>query len=46
MGYLSTFWSYGYTRLARKLRTFLATSGIDAVPPLKRTDVINMLEKV
>jgi hypothetical protein len=45
MGYLSTFWSFGYTRLSRKLRAFLDYDGIGDAPKIRRTDVINMLEK-
>ncbi|KAG7671763.1 hypothetical protein KSW81_004649 [Nannochloris sp. 'desiccata'] len=45
MGYLSTFWSFGYTRLSRKLRAFLDFNGTGAAPKIRRTDVINMLEK-
>jgi Protein of unknown function (DUF3611) len=45
LGFLSTFWSFGYTRLSTKLRNFLdAPPGAD-VPRIRRSDVINMLEK-
>ena len=45
MGFLSTFWSFGYTRLSRKLRAFLDYDGIGEAPKIRRSDVINMLEK-
>ena len=44
-GFLSTFWSFGYVRLARKLRTFLDSDGAGNAPRVRRSDVINMLEK-
>lgn len=44
-GFLSTFWSFGYVRLSRKLRQFLDSDGSDNAPRIRRTDVINMLEK-
>lgn len=46
MGFLSTFWSFGYTRLASRLRAFLEASSLEAAPKVRRSDVINMLEKV
>lgn len=45
LGFLSTFWSYGYTRLARRLAAFLDFSGEGEPPKIRRSDVINMLEK-
>ena len=45
MGFLSTFWSFGYTRLSRKLRAFLDYNGTGEAPKIRRNDVINMLEK-
>lgn len=42
-GFLSTFWSFGYVRLSRKLRLFLDDSKSSA--KVRRSDVINMLEK-
>jgi hypothetical protein len=44
-GYLSTFWSFGYTRLARRLRAFLDAAALEDAPKVRRSDVINMLEK-
>ena len=44
-GFLSTFWSFGYIRLSRKLREFLYAVGSPEAPRIRRTDVINMLEK-
>ena len=44
-GFLSTFWSFGYVRLSRKLRFFLDTNGSSEAPRVRRMDVINMLEK-
>lgn len=44
-GFLSTFWSFGYVRLSRKLRQFLDSDGAESAPRVRRTDVINMLEK-
>jgi hypothetical protein len=46
MGFLSTFWSFGYTRLSFKLKAFLESSSLETAPRIRRTDVINMLEKV
>lgn len=48
LGFLSLFWSFGYVRLSRKLRAFLeaAPGSADAVPKVRRSDVIAMLEKV
>lgn len=45
MGFLSTFWSFGYTRLSLKLKTFMEASSVQSVPKIRRSDVINMLEK-
>jgi hypothetical protein len=45
MGFLSTFWSFGYMRLATKLRAFLEASSLEDAPKIRRSDVINMLEK-
>lgn len=47
LGFLSLFWSFGYVRLSRKLRAFLeaAPGSADAVPKVRRSDVIAMLEK-
>jgi hypothetical protein len=45
MGFLSTFWSFGYTRLSRKLRRFLDAGGAAGAPRIRRSDVVNMLEK-
>lgn len=45
LGFLSTFWSFGYTRLSRKLLAFLNYSGVGEPPKIRRSDVINMLEK-
>ncbi len=42
-GCLSTFWSFGYVRLSRKLRLFLDDSAGNK--KVRRSDVINMLEK-
>lgn len=42
-GCLSTFWSFGYVRLSRKLRLFLDDSA--GSKKVRRSDVINMLEK-
>ena len=53
LGWLSLFWSFGYVRLGRKLCAFLnateALAGgapLEGAPRTKRSDVINMLEKV
>lgn len=46
MGFLSTFWSFGYTRLSLKLNTFLESTNLATAPKIRRSDVINMLEKV
>lgn len=46
LGFLSTFWSFGYTRLSGRLRAFLDASSADTAPTVRRSDVINMLEKV
>ena len=43
-GFLSTFWSFGYVRLSRKLRQFLDSDGAENAPRVRRTDVINMLK--
>lgn len=47
LGFISTFWSYGYTRLSRKLRAFVdaASASTGNAPKIRRSDVINMLEK-
>eukprot|EP00887_Chlorella_sp_A99_P005182 scaffold1.g5182.t1 len=45
LGFLSTFWAFGYTRLSNKLHSFLEAGTLDAAPKVKRSDVINMLEK-
>jgi hypothetical protein len=45
MGFLSTFWSFGYTRLATRLHRFLDAAGEAGAPLILRSDVINMLEK-
>ncbi len=42
-GCLSTFWSFGYVRLSRKLRLFLDDSA--GSKKVRRSDVINSLEK-
>lgn len=42
MGYLSTFWAFGYTRLSRRMFRFLDTGS----PRIRRYDVIGTLEKV
>ena len=44
-GFISTFWSFGYTRLARKLQMYVDSGASGAIPRIRRTDVINMLEK-
>jgi hypothetical protein len=45
-GFLSTFWSFGYTRLARRLRRFLDAGAGDAgAPRVRRSDVVATLEK-
>lgn len=44
-GFLSTFWSFGYIRLSRKLMAFLDADGSGTVPRIRRSDVITMLEK-
>ena len=44
-GFLSTFWSFCYVRLSRKLWQFLDSDGAENAPRVRRTDVINMLEK-
>ncbi|KAL6778427.1 hypothetical protein ACKKBF_B14750 [Auxenochlorella protothecoides x Auxenochlorella symbiontica] len=41
MGYLSTFWAFGYTRLSRRMFRFLDTGS----PRIRRYDVIGTLEK-
>ena len=46
MGFLSTFWSFGYTRLSLKLKAFLDAASVETAPKIRRSDVINMLEKV
>ncbi|GAB4818099.1 hypothetical protein N2152v2_005145 [Parachlorella kessleri] len=45
MGFLSTFWSFGYTRLSLKLKAFLEAASVETAPKIRRSDVINMLEK-
>lgn len=45
LGFLSTFWSFGYMRLAKKLRQFLIAPSLEGAPRIRRSDVINMLEK-
>lgn len=44
-GFLSTFWSFGYIRLSRKLMAFLDADGSGTAPRIRRSDVITMLEK-
>lgn len=45
LSFLSTFWSFGYTRLSSRLRLFLEAPSFDAAPKVKRSDVVNMIEK-
>lgn len=46
LGFLSMFWSFGYVRLSRKLKTFLdAPPSATDTPKVRRSDVIAMLEK-
>ena len=42
-GFLSTFWSFGYTRLSRRLYRYLSTGPDDNSKRVKKTDVLNTL---
>lgn len=42
-GFLSTFWSFGYTRLSRRLYRYLSTGPDDESKRVKKTDVLNTL---
>ena len=42
-GFLSTFWSFGYTRLSRRLYRYLSTGSDDNSKRVKKTDVLNTL---
>lgn len=42
-GFLSTFWSFGYTRLSRRLYKYLSTGPDDNSKRVKKTDVLNTL---
>ena len=42
-GFLSTFWSFGYTRLSRRLYKYLSTGPDDHSKRVKKTDVLNTL---
>jgi hypothetical protein len=44
-GFLSTFWSFGYTRLALRLGALLSAPSLEESPKIRRSDVISMLEK-
>ena len=42
-GFLSTFWSFGYTRLSRRLYRYLSTGPDDNSKRVKKADVLNTL---
>jgi len=42
-GFLSTFWSFGYTRLSRRLYRYLSTGPDDNSKHVKKADVLNTL---
>ncbi|KAK9807720.1 hypothetical protein WJX72_007137 [[Myrmecia] bisecta] len=44
-GFLSTFWSFGYTRLARRMRSYLTAGPRDNVRRIRKSDVLATLER-
>ena len=42
-GFLSTFWSFGYTRLSKRLYRYLSTGPDDSSKRVKKADVLNTL---
>lgn len=45
MGFLSTFWAYGYTRLAKRLKEYIKAPLAQGVRKIKRSDVLGTLER-
>lgn len=43
--FLSTFWAFGYTRLARKLRGYSQTGKREALQRVRKKDVVATLER-
>lgn len=44
-GFLSTFWTFGYVRLGRKLRAYVDAGPAAAAQRIKKSDVLARLER-